>query len=126
MLTIITVKNGINVTLSITRATLTRIIFTFCTLSCYHRNKLNAEALKYYELAAYDNDIIVHKDAAFACIVSSDKLLSKNKDNIEYINKHIYYALKYTQQYPTDAVTQELITHAAEVAYQAKDYKTSH
>ena len=89
------------------------------------QKKLNKEALKYYELAAYDNDIIVHKDAAFACIVSSDRLLSKNKDNIEYINKHIYYALKYAQQYPTDAVTQELITHAAEVAYQAKNYKTT-
>jgi tetratricopeptide (TPR) repeat protein len=89
------------------------------------QKELHAEALKYYELAAYDNEIIVHKEAAFASIVSSDKLLSKNKGNKEYLDKHISYALNYAQQYPTDADTQELITHAAEVAYQSKNYKTA-
>ena len=89
------------------------------------QKKLDEKALKYYELAAYDNDIIVHKDAAFASIVSSDKLLSKYKDNQEYLNKHIAYSLKYAQRYPDDKNTQKLIAHAAEVAYTSKNYKTT-
>ena len=86
---------------------------------------LSEKALKYYELAAYDNDIIVHKEAAFASIVTSDKLLSKNKDNKEYINKHISYALKYAQRYPAATDIQKLIVHAAEVAYKSNNYKAS-
>ena len=89
------------------------------------QKKMDEKALKYYELAAYDNDIIVHKDAAFASIVSTDKLLTKNKDNHQYLNKHISYSLKYAQRYPDDKDTQKLIAHAAEVAYTSNNYKTT-
>lgn len=89
------------------------------------QNNKPVEALKYYELAAYDNDIIVNKDAAFASIVTSDKLITKHPDNKEYVDKHIAYALKYSQRYPTDKRTQKLIVHAAEVAYTTRDYKTT-
>jgi len=89
------------------------------------QKKMHEKALKYYELAAYDNDIIVNKEAAFASIISSDKLLSKNKDNQEYLNKHIAYSLKYAQRFPGDKDTEKLIAHAAEVAYTSNNYKTT-
>ncbi len=91
-------------------------------LSQKHRD---SESLKYYELAAYDNDLIIHKKAAYASIVISDKLSSKNSKNKGYLNKHISYALKYAQKYPTDKKTHQIIQHAAELAYKSSDYKTT-
>lgn len=83
------------------------------------------KALKYYELAAYDNDLIIHKDAAYASIIVSDKLLSKDIKNKKYLNKHISYALKYSEKYPTDKRTHQLILHAAELSFKAGEYKTT-
>jgi len=84
------------------------------------------EAFRYYELAAYDNDIIIHKEAAYASILLSDQLAVKNaahktahKTGREidlkiddrkstYLKKHIRYALKYAQKYPLDKHTRKL------------------
>jgi len=87
-----------------------------------------AAALKYYELAAFDNDLIVHKKSAYASIIVSDKLLttSKNSQNKKiYIKKQISYALKYAQKYPEDKKTYKIIIHAAELAYKSTDYKST-
>ena len=83
------------------------------------------DALKYYELAAYDNDLIIHQKAAYASIIISDKLSTqKSKKNI-YLKKHIAYALKYAQKYPTDKETLKITQHAAELAYKSANYKTT-
>jgi len=87
-----------------------------------------AEALKYYELAAFDNGLIVHKKSAYASIILSDKLLSQNKENKEnkvYLKKQVSYALKYAQKYPSDKKTYKIILHAAELAYKSADYKST-
>ncbi|MFK5893306.1 MAG: tetratricopeptide repeat protein [Pseudomonadota bacterium] len=83
------------------------------------------EALKYYELAAYDNELIIHKKAAYASILISDKLLRKNIKNKTYLKKHISYALKYAQKYPKDKQTHQIILHAAELAFKAGKYKNT-
>lgn len=92
------------------------------------QKKHYVDAFKYYELAAYDNDLIIHKDAAYASILISDKLHSQQaklaKDNT-YLNKHIAYALKYAQKYPADKRTHQLIKHAAEISYKANEFKTT-
>jgi len=83
------------------------------------------DSLKYYELAAYDNDLIIHQKAAYASILISDKLSAKvSKKNI-YLKKHIAYALKYAQKYPTDKETLKITQHAAELAYKSANYKTT-
>ena len=84
-----------------------------------------AEALKYYELAAYDNEIIIHKKAAYASIITSDKLLTKDTKNQEILHKHINYALRYAQNYPSDKQTHNIIRHAAELSFRAGDFKTT-
>ncbi|RDH83853.1 MAG: hypothetical protein DIZ80_06880 [endosymbiont of Galathealinum brachiosum] len=91
-------------------------------LSQKHRYK---EALKFYELAAYDNELITNKKAAYATIIISDKLLSKNTKNKTHLNKHISYALKYAQKYPSNKKTHQVILHAAELAYKSANYKAT-
>ena len=89
------------------------------------------QALKYYELAAYDNDLIIHKKAAYASVLISDRLLSQKTTketpaaNKEYLKKHVAYALKYVQKYPGDKKAHQIILHAAELAYKAGDYKST-
>ncbi|HED33715.1 MAG TPA: tetratricopeptide repeat protein [Gammaproteobacteria bacterium] len=90
------------------------------------KNKL-AEALKYYELAAYDNDLIIDKNAAYASILLSDRLATKKASSNKhpYLKKHIRYALKYAQTYPTDKRTRKLVMHAIELSFKSANYKTS-
>lgn len=88
------------------------------------KNKL-AQAFEYYELAAYDNDLIVHKDAAYASIIVSDKLLQDESNHEEYLDKHIAYALKYAQIYSSDQRSQQLILHATELSFRSGQFKTT-
>ncbi len=83
------------------------------------------EALKYYELAAYDNNLIIHKKAAYASILTSDKLISTEKDKKAILKKHASYVLRYAQKYPSDSKTHQIIQHAAELSFKAEDYKTT-
>ncbi len=87
-------------------------------------NQLN-NALKYYELSAYDGDIILNKKAAYATILISDKIYKKikpgeNKKNI--LNKHIKYATLYTQLYSSSKRSPQIILHAAEIAFQTRQF----
>jgi len=83
------------------------------------------DAFKYYELAAYDNGLIVHKKSAYASILISDRLLTKDPKNKNYLKKQISYALKYAQKYPADKKTYKIILHAAELAFKSADYKST-
>jgi cellulose synthase operon protein C len=89
------------------------------------QNKMYKSAFKYYVLAAYQNDIIVNKDAAYASITTSDKLHTLHPKEKEYLKQHIFYALKYAQAYPNDKQTHNLITHAIELSFKSKQYKTT-
>lgn len=81
-------------------------------------------ALRYYERAAYDNEIILDKNAALATIITTDKLaLRKHKSS--YLQKHLEYAKRYAQLYPNDKQTRSILTHAAELAFKKKLYKNS-
>ncbi len=93
--------------------------------SLLEKNNQNTDALKYYELAAYDGDIILNKKAAYATIVLTDKMYNskqlKNKQAV--LNKHIKYATLYTQLYANSKRSPQIILHAAEIAFQTKQYK---
>lgn len=92
------------------------------------KNKHNINALNFYELAAYDGDIILNKKAAYAAIILSDKIYKSgktNKNNKDILNKHIKYATLYTQLYSNDKRSPKIILHAAELAFQTKQYKKS-
>jgi len=87
-----------------------------------NENKNWPESLKYYELAAYDNDIILNKEAAYATITLTDKLGNNQPGNSLYIDKHIQYGTLFGQQYPDDVRSNSVLLHAAEVAHSNKKY----
>lgn len=84
--------------------------------------KQDEKAFGYYELAAFDNELILNKEAAYAAVISSDKLYASVKQQ-SYLDKHIDYSQKFARQYSDDARTHQVALHAAELAYQAKKYK---
>ena len=88
------------------------------------KHKQYNKALKYYELAAYDGDLILNKKAAYATISLTDKLynLKTTKLSRNILNKHIKYATLYTQLYPTSKQAPKIILHASELAFQTKQY----
>lgn len=83
----------------------------------------SADAIKYFELAAYDGDIILDKEAAYATIVISDKLRQQEPNNKEWMNKNIRYSLKSAELYPADKRYQTAALRAAEIAYSNQRYE---
>jgi len=83
--------------------------------------------LKYYELAAYDGDIIINKEAAYTTIVLTDGLNrnSRNAGKNNYLDKHLKYSRLFSDLYPQDKRTTSIVLHAAELAYNNKRYKTA-
>jgi len=84
------------------------------------KNK-HTQALKYYEQAAFDNDQILHPEAAYAAIVTSSRLFDQTKQKI-YLNKYIDYTQRFAQQYPKDKRAFQISLHAAGLAYSNKRY----
>ncbi len=89
------------------------------------KNKQYNKALNFYELAAYDGDIILNKKAAYATVLLSDKIykttkIGNTKKNI--LNKHIKYATLYTQLYSSSKKAAKIILHAAELAFQTRQF----
>jgi tetratricopeptide (TPR) repeat protein len=81
--------------------------------------KRDNQSIVYFELAAYDGDIILDKKSAYATIVISDRLHSNNKGESKtyWLNKHLNYALLYSQLYPTDKRSGKIIFHASSMAF---------
>ncbi len=84
--------------------------------------KQDEKAFTYYELAAFDNDLILNKEAAYAAVIASDKLYRKLKKQA-YLDKHTDYSQRFARQYTDDKRTHQVALHAAELAYQSKKYK---
>lgn len=89
------------------------------------KHKQYNEALKLYELAAYDGDIILNKKAAYATISLTDKLhnIKSTKNKKVILNKHIKYATLYTQLYSDGKKSPQIILHAAEIAFKTQQFK---
>ncbi|MCP4491388.1 MAG: tetratricopeptide repeat protein [Gammaproteobacteria bacterium] len=86
------------------------------------QKKQNKRALNFYELAAFDNEQILHKEASYAAIVLTSELYtSKGEDS--YLQKNITYAKRFSQQYPQDKRTTQIALHAAEQAHNTKRYR---
>ena len=80
------------------------------------------DAIHYFALAAYDGDIVLNKEAAYATIVLSDKLYEADKNNPVWLDKHIQYALTSAQLYQTEPRYQQVALHAAELAFNHQRY----
>ncbi len=90
------------------------------------RGRAYIRALKQYEMAAYETDIILNKDAAYATITLTSKLYNKGKKTENkklLLNKHIKYSMLFSQLYPTDKRSPKIISHAAELAFRSGQYQ---
>ncbi|NNE64835.1 MAG: tetratricopeptide repeat protein, partial [Gammaproteobacteria bacterium] len=82
------------------------------------------EALKYYELAAFDNELILHKESAYAAIVLSNQLFNAKKESV-WLDKYILYSKHFCRQFPDDKRGHEIALHAAEQAYLNRQYRNA-
>jgi len=100
------------------------IHFLYASLLASNKNDINA--LKHYELAAYDSNIIIDKNSAYESILLTSKLSVSEKNDIDrlsWIDKLIHFSTLYGQQYPNDKRTTNIILHASELAYENKLFK---
>jgi len=84
------------------------------------------DAIKHYKIAAYDSNIIINKDAAYETILLASKLsetATNKKIFLSWLNKLIHYSTIFSQQYPNDTKTINIISHVSKVAYKNKMYK---
>ncbi len=83
---------------------------------------MNAEALGYFEKAAYDGDIVLDKESAYATIDLTDKLHKAHPENPRWLDLHLTYSLRSVQLYQTEPRYQQVSLHAVELAYNNKRY----
>lgn len=100
------------------------IPFLYAELLAQHKNY--AEALPHYEFSAYDGDIIVNKDAAYATVLMTTKLHQTTNDpklRMELLQKLVHYSHLYVRLYPDDTRSISVMTRAAEEAYREGMYQ---
>lgn len=89
-------------------------------------NKNEKQALQQHELAAFDSNTILNKDAAYEAITLTSSLLKTGnnpEENTRNRDKLILYSTLYAQQYPNEKNTAGVIAHACENAYKAGRYR---
>ena len=98
----------------------------FLYASLLASNKNDTDALKHYELAAYDSNIIIDKNSAYESILLASTLSAAEKNDANKLllmEKLIHFSTLYGQQYPNDKHTTNVILHASELAYENKLFK---
>lgn len=84
------------------------------------RNK-RMEAFKYYELAAFDNEQILHQEASYAAVILSGELYTETSEQ-KFMDKNILYAKVFARQFPQDKRAYAIALQSAEQAYQDQQY----
>jgi tetratricopeptide (TPR) repeat protein len=81
----------------------------------------DAQALYYYEQAAFDGEIILDKDSAYAAVFLTDKLQRQapQEQQPELLNKHLSYAQRYAQLYPGEQQSALIVQNAVQKAFRA-------
>lgn len=100
------------------------IPFLYAELLSQHKDY--TDALPHYEYAAYNGDIIVNKDAAYAAVLTTTKLHQVTSDAAlrkDYLQKLVHYSHLYVQLYPGDTRSIAVMTRAAEEAYREGMYQ---
>ena len=79
-------------------------------------------ALTYYEKAAFDGEIVLDKDSAYASVYLTDRLFQNATEpkKTQWLNKHLEYAQLYGQLYPSEPQTPLVIQHAVQMAFSGK------
>lgn len=100
-----------------------KVYFKYAEL--LRERKENKKALDYYELAAYDEELILDKKSSYLTIILTD-ILYRNQaasQKYQYLEKHIKYAMLFSALYPEDERISKIIAYASELAYADKKYE---
>ncbi len=82
------------------------------------------KAIGYYERVAYSLGDIVDQRAAYATIVLSERLYSRDTGNkASWRTRYIKYALLFRRTYPDDMRSARIILRAAEMAFAGEQYR---
>lgn len=92
--------------------------------SLLYENKQYAEALTYFELAAYDGDIILDKNSAYTTITLSNSLYQQAADAQQtlYLEKLVHYTGLFVELYPHEEQSINASINAAQLAFNHKQY----
>ena len=97
--------------------------YQYAMLLSEHNNP-NA-ALYHFEMSAYDGSIILNKKAAYQTILTTSilyKYAENDLDKKQLLDKHLRYSNLYTQLYPNDEYSMNVVIHASELAFKAQRY----
>jgi tetratricopeptide (TPR) repeat protein len=97
-----------------------KIYFLYAEL--LNQRKRYRNAFEYYQLAAFDNDLIIDQEAAYGAITSSDQLIEASNKDTGLVRQHIRIAINYSRQFTDDKRTPAIAIHAAELAFAIADY----
>lgn len=100
----------------------------FLLASLYSDHVNNPSAFEHYQLAGFDEQTIINKDAAYQSIILASTLFSDSQKQAEknsWLTKLINDSSLYAQQYPTDKQTIKIIAHASDIAYKNKRFAQS-
>lgn len=92
-----------------------------------HSNKNAEEAIQYFELAAFDGDLILDKKSAYSAISVLNEIINPNvasKQQQEWIKKYIRVAQQYIELYPQDKQSEPIAMRGAELAFNGKNYES--
>jgi len=92
-----------------------------------HTNQQAEEAIQYFELAAFDGDLILDKKSAYAAIAVLNDVIkpdTANKQQQAWIQKYIHYTQQYIELYPQDKQSEPIAMRGAELAFNGKNYET--
>lgn len=82
-----------------------------------------AQALAQFEQAAYDGELVLDKEAAYATIDLSDKLVQQSQEPGPWLDKLFSYASRSIQLYGSEKRYQDLALHVLQLAYEHKRYE---
>lgn len=93
-----------------------------------HTNKQAEDAIQYFELAAFDGDLILDKKSAYAAIAVLNEAIQANtsaKQQQIWVQKYIHYAQQYIELYPQDEQSEPIAMRGAELAFNGKNYEAT-
>lgn len=80
------------------------------------------QALAFYEKAAFDGDIVLDKESAYAAVFITDKLQQQTADPKAkhlWLNKHLSYAKLYSELYTGEKQIPVILQNATQLAFKA-------
>lgn len=84
-----------------------------------NQNREYEAAYKYYELAAFDGDIVLDKESAYQVVYLSDLMFKRASEPVksQWLAKHLDYSYAYAELYAKEPRTSDMILYSVQTAF---------